>query len=173
MNNTTTPKEFWTPVHNTPEKSADHETGELRSPGLFRRLATLIYDGVLLICLEIVAALPLPAIPEEIRYSFPGRMAIFAGMLLVAYLFVGYCWTHGGQTLGERAWRVQVVPNGGGNMTWGLSLKRLILGIVSVLAGGFGLLWVLIDRNGHSWHDLLAGSRAQYYGKASKPAQKT
>ncbi len=157
-------------MHNSPESGADHETSDFPSPGLFRRIATLIYDGVLLICLEIVVALPLPAIPEEVRSSFGGRMAIFAAMMLVAWLFVGYCWTHGGQTLGERAWRVRVVAQEGSPMTWGLSLRRLLLGIPSLIAAGTGYLWVLVDRDGQTWHDRLSGSRAQYYGKATKAA---
>jgi len=156
-------------VHNPVDTTPDPERHELPSPGLFRRIATLIYDGILLVCLEIVLALPLPAIPEAVRSSFGGRMAIFLGMLLVAYAFVGYCWTHGGQTLGERAWRVRVTAVNGEPMTWRLSLMRLLTGTVSLLAAGLGYLWVIVDRDSHAWHDRISGSRCEHYGKHSTP----
>jgi len=161
-------------VHNPAETATDAGSHELSSPGLIRRLATLLYDGILLVCLEIVLALPLPAVPEAIRSSFGGRMAIFMAMMLVAYIFVGYCWTHGGQTLGERAWRVRVTADGGGPMTWRLSLQRLLVGMVSLLAAGLGYLWVLVDRDRRAWHDHFSGSRCEHYGKptlAKKPGE--
>ena len=141
------------------------------SPGLFRRLGTILYDTVLLVALELVVAQPLPLVPEHILQSQLGRACTFAGMLLVAYLFFGWFWTHGGQTLGMRAWRVRVVRNDGTAMTWWDSLKRLVAATASLVFGGIGFLWCLVDKNGDALHDRRCGSKAQYLPKPSGSPQ--
>jgi len=135
---------------------------DLSSPSLIRRVGTLVYDAVLLVALEIVVALPLPLVPEAVRSGPVGRACIFVAMVAVAFAFFGWFWTHGGQTLGMRAWRVRIVRNDGRPMTWLDSAKRLVGATVSLAAFGLGFFWCLVDKQGNALHDGRCGSIAQH-----------
>ncbi len=74
-------------------------------------------------------------------------------------LFFAGFWTHGGQTLGMRAWRIRLVGRGGGRVSWGQATLRFFAAIVSWLALGLGFLWALVDRERHAWHDRCSGTR--------------
>ncbi len=49
-------------------------------------------------------------------------------LLLVCFLFYGGFWVHGGQTLGLRAWRLQLQRRDGGNIRWQQALLRFLSG---------------------------------------------
>ena len=93
------------------------------TPGLFRRLGAIFYDSLLLIAtwfLFTIFALPLTmgeAIPA-------GNILYRLYLLLIALAFFGGFWTHGGQTLGMRAWRIKVQQPNGQLITWRQVLLR-------------------------------------------------
>ncbi len=122
-------------------------------PGLLRRVAAMVYDGLLLLGLELIAGLWLPAIPESLRLSATGRLLIFVWMLLVAFVFLGYCWTHGGQTLGMRAWKIRLIDDAGSVPGWGAALRRYVGAIASLIPVGLGFLAILPDAQNRAWHD--------------------
>ncbi len=68
-------------------------------------------------------------------------------------------WRRGGQTLGMRPWRLQVVRADGGAPTLGQLWVRYAVATVSVLLAGFGLWWALVDRQRLTWHDRASGTR--------------
>jgi len=123
---------------------------------LWRRLAAMSYDALLVTGLLMVAA-AIVVIPSGtgIRAGHPA----FQLYLLVAWwLYFAVCWRSGGQTLGMRAWRIRLVadtpPFG-----WGDSAIRFIAAIFSALALGLGFAWSLIDPKRLTWHDRLSNSR--------------
>ena len=70
----------------------------------------------------------------------------------------GESWKRGGQTLGMRPWRLYVQgTNGAPSMA--LLWKRYALGTLSLLCGGLGFWWALLDREGLTWHDRLSNTR--------------
>jgi uncharacterized RDD family membrane protein YckC len=120
--------------------------------GLPRRLAAAFYDAFLLFALWFAAAaamLPLTG-GEAVG---PGNPLFTSYLFLVAFLFFGWFWTHGGQTLGMRAWRLRVQRRDGGPLTWSHALLRFLVAIPSWLLLGAGFLWALVDRDGQTWHD--------------------
>ncbi|MFT4929050.1 MAG: putative RDD family membrane protein YckC [Phenylobacterium sp.] len=69
--------------------------------------------------------------------------------------FFSYFWVKGGQTIGMRAWRLQVVNHQGE----GISVKQAVIRFFASLAG-LGNLWVLVDwKNKQSLQDYLAKTR--------------
>lgn len=85
---------------------------------LWRRLIAALYDGLLLIALWMVAALVDTLIGQQLLglpRSRPLQMAYF---FLVGLGFFGWFWTHGGQTLGMRAWRLRARRSDGQPMRW-------------------------------------------------------
>lgn len=83
---------------------------------LWRRLAASIYDGLLLIALWMVTLL-LGCLPLNALLDLPPGNAMNRVLLLgVAVGFFALFWTRGGQTLGMRAWRLQVRRLDGGGL---------------------------------------------------------
>lgn len=127
-------------------------------PGLGRRLGAVGYDAILLVAVWFVATAAL--------LPFSGGQAIAPGqgwyeayLLAVAFGYFGWFWTHGGQTLGMRSWRLRLVGDARKSATWGQALLRFAGACVSWLVFGAGFLWVLVDRQGLAWHDHISGTR--------------
>lgn len=131
------------------------------TPGLFRRLASMVYDALALFGVLVVAAAIL-VIPLGIGigYQIPSHSIGFRLYLLAVILgYFAWPWTKGGQTLGMRAWRIRAIRTDGGELTWRDALLRLAAASLSWAALGLGFLWVLVDRDGLAWHDRLSGTR--------------
>jgi uncharacterized RDD family membrane protein YckC len=79
-------------------------------------------------------------------------------VLLVTSYFVWF-WTHGGQTLPMKTWKVQLVMKDGGRVTLPIALFRWILLISGFGLVGIHLLWALIDPDRQFLHDRLVGTR--------------
>ncbi|MCU0735663.1 MAG: RDD family protein [Methylotetracoccus sp.] len=145
----------------------------MRSAGLFRRLAALVYDSLLLFAILFVAtACVLPLTGGQ---ALPPRQWLYSAYLAgITVVFVGWCWTHGGQTLGMRAWDLRVCAQDGGNLNWRRSALRMIAACLSLGALGLGYLWVLIDPRGLAWHDRLSGTRViriERSGRSEEPSR--
>jgi uncharacterized RDD family membrane protein YckC len=126
--------------------------------GLLRRLASLVYECLVVLALLLVASLLfLPASPEAasspLRPLFQGYLASIIG------LYCTWFWTHGGQTPPMRAWKLRLVRRDGGAVTWPQALLRFLLAFPSIGLAGAGLLWALVDRERQFVHDRLAGTR--------------
>lgn len=127
-------------------------------PGLARRLAVMCYDGLLLFAVLFAATaviLPLTG-GEAVAPNDP----LYSGYLLaVSFAYFGWFWTHGGQTLGMRAWGVRVVDGSGRPPGWRRGLLRFVAALLSWLPLGLGFLWVIVDGRKRAWHDRLSGTR--------------
>ena len=123
-----------------------------QSPGFIRYLAIVTYDALLLIALLFLAtALILPLNHGE---AFSANQYFFPVYLLsVCFLYYGWFWTHGGQTLGMKTWKVKLQTIDRQSITWRIALKRFFLAIISWGTLGLGVLWKLIDKNQQTFHD--------------------
>ena len=68
-------------------------------------------------------------------------------------------WRRGGQTLGMRPWRLQVVSTEPGLPTWKALWLRYAMATLSLLLGGLGFWWAWVDREKLTWHDRVSGTR--------------
>jgi uncharacterized RDD family membrane protein YckC len=132
---------------------------------LWRRLGALLYDGILLSALLLLATACL-IIPYDLLATRPYphadwlyRTLLQLYLLAVIAGFYVYFWTHGGQTLGMRSWRVRVVRADGGPLNTGDALRRFAWAALSLLPLGLGLWWCLVDREHLAWHDRASGTR--------------
>ena len=131
------------------------------SPGLLRRLASILYDTLVLIALAVIVATIAVALKKGPITSASGywRPMLQLAMTLVGMAFYLWFWTHGGQTLGMKAWRLVLVTDQGAIPGYGHAALRLAASLLSWLPLGLGYLWVLVDRDHLSWHDRLSGTR--------------
>ena len=127
----------------------------MSEPGFLRRLAAILYDLLLLIALLFVAtALLLPLNAGE---AFTTQQFFYPlYLLIISFLFYAWFWTHGGQTLGLRAWKIKVLTLDLKPISWKQALFRFAGAILSWGVFGLGFFWILIDKNHRSWHDNLS-----------------
>jgi uncharacterized RDD family membrane protein YckC len=137
--------------------------------GLPRRLAAIVYDSLLLLGVLVgatalalgLAVAVLGSEPVRLYNPLAGNPFFQTYLLLVCFFFYGGFWTHGGQTLGMRAWRLRLQRRDGQGISWWQALLRFLIGGlwltpvvylpwalgVSVglsLAAGVGVLLVLL-----------------------------
>jgi len=142
-------------------------TEEYCRPSLFRHFAAMFYDAFLLIAILLLAGL--------IAVTFNGGEAIGSGnpffflyLLAVSYLFYGWFWTHGGQTLGMRSWKIILIHNDGGAISWRQAFLRFSIALISWLPAGLGFWWQYLGKDNSSWPDMFSGT-SLHYMKNSTP----
>lgn len=134
------------------------------SPGLLRRLAALFYDTLVLVAVLFVATLLI--LPFHDGQAFRPNHGLYSGYLsIVGFAYFGWFWTHGGQTLGMRAWKIRVCTTSGDSVSWGQAAIRFICGLLSFACFGLGYIWILFDSRRRAWHDLASRSKIVWQGR--------
>ena len=130
------------------------------APSLWRRLAAIFYDCWLVAAIWLLGAGADTAIRAAAGIGAAGSYLPLQLYLLVSPLiFFSWFWTHGGQTLGMRAWRLRLLASDGAPVTLRQSLIRLAAAVPSLLVVGMGYAWILFSRDGLAWHDRWSGTR--------------
>lgn len=125
---------------------------------LLRRLGAILYDSLLLFALLMIAALPVVLIVgNESGFLKSATYSLY--LYSVGFLFYGWFWTHGGQTLGMRSWKLQLIRNDNQPVGWDSALYRYLIATVSLFLFGLGFVWILFDKQRLAWHDLLSKTR--------------
>ncbi len=141
---------------------------------IWRRFAALIYDGFILSALSFAygALITLGgalASPQSERYQpmFSGYW-VFLGWLFVLCGFYAWFWKRGGQTLGMKTWRLQLVSIDAKPLAWTQVLKRLFFGLPSFALLGAGYWYRGFNAEGLCWHDKLSNTQVIVLPKPTK-----
>jgi uncharacterized RDD family membrane protein YckC len=129
----------------------------LRAPALRRRLASALYELIAVVALLVVATFPYLAAFGDSTQGWR-RHALQAWVLAVGAAYFVAFWTHGGQTLPMKTWRIRLVRRDGAPVGAWRALHRYFLAILGLLALGLGFAWALVDRDRQFLHDRLAGT---------------
>ncbi len=132
-----------------------------------RRLLALLYDLILLLAVLFAISAIAVAINKGEAATHP---AYYLCLLLTTFVFFGWFWTHGGQTLGMRTWKIKIINDIDESLTWKQALIRFAAAALALIPAGIGLIWVLIDKESLAWHDRLSKTRLISL-KAHKNAQ--
>lgn len=128
-------------------------------PGIRRRLASGVYDAMLLVGVVMLLFLaPYVAIGLIFHVTPPGPLLAIHLIAIFAAYFLWY-WRHGGQTLAMQTWKIRLVSVTGEPPSWRQLILRFVLACFSVGFYGAGLLWAVFDRDRQFLHDRLAGTR--------------
>jgi uncharacterized RDD family membrane protein YckC len=128
-----------------------------RRAGLFRRFGSALYDLLLVTALVLVATFPFLAFFGDSTHGWRRHVLQVYVLVVAGAYFVGF-WSHGGQTLAMKTWRIRVVRFDGLPVTRGRAVHRFVLAILGLLAVGAGFIWALFDRDRQFLHDRLAGT---------------
>jgi uncharacterized RDD family membrane protein YckC len=122
------------------------------TPSLARRLASLLYEAVLVFGVAFFAAWIFYFASggrDATRGMVRAELQVFILAVLAAYFL--WCWLRGGQTLAMRAWKIRLV-----DVTPGKAIARFLIA-AAILP--LSILWALFDSDRQFLHDRLAGTR--------------
>ena len=96
------------------------------TPGLLRRLACFVYEGVLLFGVVMVVGLVYGVVTQQ-RHALVGAVGLRIFLFVVLGLYFVWFWTRSGQTLAMQTWRIRLVTRGGLPVTRLRALCRYLL----------------------------------------------
>ncbi|UXY16126.1 RDD family protein [Chitiniphilus purpureus] len=106
--------------------------------GWWRRLCALLYEGMLVVPVVLLAAVAAVAVqavlqglmglPLTGQFDHPFAHALnFVWLMLALFGYFAFCWRHGGQTLAMKTWRIRLAGADGSVPGWRPLLLRFIL----------------------------------------------
>ncbi len=139
-----------------------------RLAGLFVRLLSLFYEGVLLVPVLFIAAWLFLALTHD-GSSRVMRPIFQTWLLLVLGTYFSYCWVKSGQTLALKTWRLRVQRVDGAPLSRGLAIARFLLAAIGLGLFGIGFLWAIVDPERQFLHDRLLRTRIVRVTPLPKP----
>lgn len=155
-------------------------TAVLTAPGLWRRMACWLYEGMLMFAVVFVAGWLFSTL-GQMRDAMDSRRHLLQAFLFVVFgVYFVWFWIHG-QTLAMKTWGIRMVDANGRPVTQRRALARYLLswiwflpplaaiapfklsgGESALLIFGWVLVWALLSRfhpQRQFWHDAWAGTR--------------
>jgi uncharacterized RDD family membrane protein YckC len=134
------------------------------SPSLSRRLASFCYDALIVFAVVFAAgSIFIIAVDYPLHQRLKPVLQAVVLLAIGAY-FIGF-WCHGGQTVGMKTWRIQLVGPDAAPPSMKLATRRFVLAALGWALGGLSLWWALFDREKQFLHDRLLGTRLKLGAK--------
>ncbi|MDP0562954.1 MAG: RDD family protein [Candidatus Endonucleobacter sp. (ex Gigantidas childressi)] len=137
---------------------------------LWRRLASMVYDSLLVTAIMVVVGFINLGIQitiygaDQLRkmtdhgYTLDNHI-FYLMVILVIFAFFGMCWRKKGQTPGMLAWRIYIINDNQQPITIAQTLIRCLVAIPAIIFGLLGVIWMKIDPEQKSWQDKISGTR--------------
>jgi len=130
----------------------------LPAPGIARRLASMLYEAVLLFAVAYFATWLFQLGAGTLQIEGWRRALLQAFLVAVFAAYFLWCWLRGGQTLAMKAWDIRLVGADGAPPAPRAALLRFAYALVLVPTL-VGIAWALGGRDRQFLHDRLAGTR--------------
>lgn len=130
----------------------------MQIPSFKRRLGGVLYEALTVAALWMLASAIITTLLGNATHGRP-RLVLQGLSLLVISAYFLWCWTHGGQTLAMKTWRIRVLQANGAPLSLAAALCRYLIATAGMLLAGATLWWAWFDRDGQFMHDRLAGTR--------------
>jgi len=129
--------------------------------GLFRRLMAIFYDLFLLTAILFLATAIVNAINGGDAIDQSPTYIIFLDFYLggIIFFYFGWFWIHGGQTLGMKTWKIQLIDNHANVINWQQVFIREVTALLSWAILGLGYIWSLFDKQKRCWHDITSNTQ--------------
>jgi uncharacterized RDD family membrane protein YckC len=130
----------------------------LATAGIVRRLASMLYESLLVFAVVFFAGLLFYAAAGDHISGFIRHIFQFY-LLVVLGLYFVWCWCRGGQTLAMKTWKLRLVSADGSPVSAPKAALRYLLACLSVAIAGAGFAWAAFDCDRQFLHDRLAGTK--------------
>jgi uncharacterized RDD family membrane protein YckC len=91
-------------------------------------------------------------------------------VLIVVSCYYLWFWTHGGQTLPMKTWRLRLCKQDGSSIGLDRAMLRLVLIAAGWGLGGAHFFWALLDRDKQFLHDRILGTRIESLSSPLHPS---
>lgn len=128
------------------------------TPGIGRRLLSLVYEVLLLAAIALLAGGTAAALAQ---ITDPAGTRLLTRMITVTActIYFAWQWQRSGQTLPMKTWRMRLETVDGARVTTSRALLRAVLAAAGYLLLGISVIWAFIDSDRQFLHDRLAGTR--------------
>ena len=126
----------------------------MQNINLFRRLASIFYDGVLVVAIVIITSLPFYSFNVEESFLLKLTMQLYF-YLIIKYFFVWF-WVNSAATLGMKSWKIKIVDINGNNISYKKAIVRFNASILSISIFGLGFLISLFRKDKKCLHDIIS-----------------
>jgi uncharacterized RDD family membrane protein YckC len=130
----------------------------VNSISLFKRIACMLYESILVFAILFVAGIAYRAILGDPHTDFEQHL-FFTYSWLVSGIYFVYCWVKSGQTLAMKTWHIQLVGFDAKPISFEQAIRRYVVASFSLMFFGVGFLWAIFDREGLYLHDRFTGGR--------------
>jgi uncharacterized RDD family membrane protein YckC len=113
----------------------------ITAPSLKRRLASMLYEAMLVFAVLFAAVLIFSTLMEQ-RHALYLRGALQDWLFAVLGIYFIWFWTHGGQTLAMKTWRIRLVDINGKRVNFWRAIARYLLAWLWFVPG-LALAWLL------------------------------
>ena len=151
------------------------------TPGLWRRMACFVYEGVLLFGVLMIAGYLFSSLTQQ-RNAMVGRHGLQAFLFVVLGIYFVWFWARSGQTVAMKAWHIRLVTAAGAPVSQARALARYALAwlwfapallalylspirsvpaMMAILGAGV-IAYALLARfhpQRQFWHDAACGTR--------------
>ena len=160
----------------------------LKTPGLFRRMACWVYEGILLFGVVFIAGYLFGTLTQT-RHALDNRHPLQAFLFVIFGIYFVWLWSRG-QTLAMKTWNIRLVDTQGRAVSQPRALLRYLLSWVwllpslalvaaynlpaaemAVVIPGWIAIYATLSRlhpQRQFWHDALAGTQLISTAQASK-----
>ena len=126
----------------------------MQNINLFRRLASIFYDGVLVVAIVIITSLPFYSFNVEESFLLKLTMQLYF-YLIIQYFFVWF-WVNSTATLGMKSWKIKIVDINGNSISYKKAIVRFNVSILSISIFGLGFLISLFRKDKKCLHDIIS-----------------
>lgn len=163
----------------------------LVTPGLARRLAAFVYEGILLFGVTMISGYLYASLTQQ-RHALQGKAGLQAFMFVVLGIYFVWFWSRGGQTVAMQAWNIRLVMADGRPVSQARALARYVLawlwfmpalataywadlhspGAITTLMLAGVLTYAALTRlrpDRQFWHDVVCGTRLIDWRPAPPP----
>jgi uncharacterized RDD family membrane protein YckC len=133
----------------------------MKSPGLLKIGACLIYEALVVIALSFVCALVFLMLVGDATHSIKRACLQLLLWISVGVYFV-WCWHKSGQTLAMQAWQLKLQNQDATLLSANKAIARYVLACISLVLFGLGFVWALVDRDKLFLHDRLLKTHIIY-----------
>lgn len=127
-----------------------------QAPSLWRRMASFLYEGVLLFGVTFVSGYLYAALTQQ-HHALTGKAGLQAFEFVVLGVYFIWFWTHGGQTVAMKAWHLRVVDEQGAPLSQGRALARYLMSWLWFLPALASVYLAELHSGGAIFGALLAG----------------
>ncbi len=161
-------------------------------PGTWRRLACMLYEGLLLFGVVAIAGYLYSSLTQQ-RHALQGTAGLQAFMFLVIGIYFTWFWAQGRQTLAMKTWHLRIMTRDGQPLTQPRAFARYVASwlwflpglaaaglaerqdgatVALALAANVGVyaLAARLTPGRQTLHDLLCGTRMERW-QAPRPVQ--